>query len=74
MVPRIEMALKAFLAFLVRSKLLYCSPIFANNILKSSSTSFQTDVIHLDFKKAFDSVAHNELLLKLWHIGILGNG
>ena len=30
--------------------------IFVNNILKSSSTSFQTDVIYLDFKKAFNFV------------------
>ena len=33
------------------------------NILHNSSS--QTDVIHLDFRIAFDSVAHNELLLKL---------
>ena len=31
-----------------------------------------TDVIYLDFKKAFDMVPHNELLCKLWMLGITG--
>ena len=31
-----------------------------------------SDVILLDFKKAFDSVSHAELLYKLWVIGITG--
>ena len=35
------------------------------------SLIIQTDVMYLDFKKAFDSVAHNELLVSL---GTLGNG
>ena len=32
----------------------------------------QTDIIYLDFAKAFDSVSHSMLLAKLWQIGITG--
>ena len=32
-----------------------------------------TDTIYLDFRKAFDSVSHNELLFKLWQFGITGS-
>ena len=44
--------------------------IFFNILLSSPS---QSDVIYLDFRKAFDSVAHNELLYKIWKFGITGN-
>ena len=32
-----------------------------------------TDIIFLDFKKAFDQVPHEELLIKLWNMGVTGS-
>ena len=45
---------------------------FTKYISDSFKNNAQTDVIYLDFKKALDSVAHNELLAKLWSFGITG--
>ena len=47
--------------------------LFYNQILGGSSSSSQWDVLFLDFAKAFDSVAHNELLLKLAQLGVSGD-
>ncbi len=44
--------------------------VFLNDIYTSINLNSQTDVIYLDFKKAFDRVAHNEPLYKLWTLCI----
>ena len=43
--------------------------IFWNTVINTPLT----DTIYLDFRKAFDTVSHNELLFKLWHFGITGS-
>lgn len=44
--------------------------VFINSIYSAHAA---TDVIYLDFRKAFDSVSHPELLFKLWVSGITGD-
>jgi len=45
--------------------------IYFNQLITSKD---KIDVIYIDFQKAFDSVPLNELLMKLWNIGITGTG
>ena len=44
--------------------------IIFNNII---NTAHLTDIVYLDFRKVFDGVSHNVLLLKLKRLGISGN-
>ena len=47
--------------------------IFVREIINAFENKRNYDVIYLDFKKAFDSVPHRELLHKLRSVGILGS-
>ena len=41
-------------------------------VIEGFESGCDSDMIYLDIKKAFDSVAHEELLFKLWRMGITG--
>ncbi len=43
------------------------------NIISNLDSNFQTDIIYLDFSKAFDSVSHKLLILKLKSFGFCGS-
>ena len=43
-----------------------------NGVINGFEAGNATDIIYLDLRKAFDSVPHEELLFKLWHLGITG--
>ena len=43
------------------------------HLTRSINNRNQTDLLILDFRKAFDNVAHKRLLLKLEHYGIRGH-
>ena len=47
--------------------------LLLNTIYNSALTHSPTDVIYLDFKKAFDTLSHPKLLFKLWSAGITGD-
>ena len=46
--------------------------MLVNSLAESINSRSQTDVISLDFSKAFDKVSHDKLLLKLQSYGIRG--
>ena len=44
--------------------------LFIDQILHNDANKLQSDVLYLDFRKAFDSVSHSILLEKLWKMGL----
>ncbi len=46
---------------------------FLSAVVNNADQKFACDIVYLDFRKAFDSVGHKELLFKLWLMGITGD-
>ena len=47
--------------------------IHFHSIFSALDNNQQVDTVMLDIKKAFDSVSHQQLLLKLWEAGVTGS-
>ena len=47
--------------------------MLTDELSKTMQMGKQTDLILLDFRKAFDNVAHEKLIQKLHHYGIRGD-
>ena len=47
--------------------------LHTKSIISALDSHQQLDTVFLDIRKAFDSVPHDQLLLKLWNLGITGS-
>jgi len=47
-------------------------PTIFSTINQAADSKKSVDVMYFDFEKAFDSVPHEQLLFKLWQVGIIG--
>ena len=65
--------LKVQFGFLKNHSSLQQLLIFLNNVYNSTNTMSQTDVISLDFKKAFDNILQGKLFMQAWDSDIQGN-
>ena len=46
--------------------------IYITSLIQAKQHDSQSDVVYMDFRKAFDSVPHDKLLIKLKLVGIKG--